>query len=185
MITLTKAFKVLWIGMALAVGLNGLSVNERVILVAENYIGVEETAGANRHPEIDKWNTRLGLPLGSSYCAAFVSFVLDSAEVKTPAIRTGVAQQFITKQSISATKVSAGTVTIPAGSLVIWKRGNTWQGHVGITVADWKGPTGYTIEANTSPSDAGSQSNGDGVYRKIRRIDPTAYLRITHFTIVE
>jgi len=184
MILLTKIVKPLWIGVALCVGMVELTTNDRAILIAEDHIGLTEDNGSNRSAHIDKWNSRLQLPMGSSYCASFVSFVLDSAGAVSPAIRTGVAQKFITRQSITASQVLNGRV-VPAGSIVIWKRGDTWMGHVGITTKDWTGISGETIEANTSPSDAGSQSNGDGVYRKQRKISPTAYFRITHFTLVQ
>lgn len=75
--------------------------------------------------------------------------------------------------------------SIPAGSLVVWKRGDTWMGHIGIVREDWRGASGRTIEANTSSGNQGSQSDGDGIYRRTRTITPTAYFRITHFTLVK
>ncbi|MGW6920857.1 peptidoglycan-binding protein [Streptomyces sp. NPDC054950] len=64
----------------------------------------------------------------------------------------------------------AGTAAAKAGDIVFF----TWDGgpvadHVGIVTADT--PAGQpvpTIEANTSAGTAGSQSNGDGVYRRVR-----------------
>lgn len=40
--------------------------------------------------------------------------------------------------------------------------------HVGLVEAVLPGGQLQTIEGNTSPSNAGSQSNGDGVYRRVR-----------------
>jgi len=181
--TFLQIIKPLWIGVALAAGMYELTVQDKLILFAEDQLGTTETK-ANRGSKIDEWNNALGLPLGSSYCASFVSFALDSANAQIPAVRSGVAQKYITNRSITSGRVSTGR-TIPAGSLVIWKRGDTWMGHVGIVVEDWKGGSGKTIEANTSPSNSGSQSNGDGVYRKNRKLSPTSYFRITHFTEVK
>ena len=96
-----------------------------------------------------------------------------------------MAQAYITKQSISAAKVLRGEVTIPDGSIVIWKRGTTPSGHVGFTTLPWRGAEGYTIEANTSPGNNGSQYNGDGIFQRHRSIAPGAAFRITHFTIVK
>ena len=124
------------------------------------------------------------IPQKSSYCAAFVAYCLDSAQVKQPSIRSGMAQAYITRQSISAGKVLRGEVTIPTGSIVIWKRGTTPSGHAGFTTLPWKGVEGYTIEANTSSGLKGSQYNGDGIYQRRRSIQPGAAFRITHFTIV-
>ena len=76
-----------------------------------------------------------------------------------------------------------GKIKIPAGSLVIWKKGNTWKGHIGI-VKSWNKGGGITIEGNTSAGITGSQSNGDGVYKRARVIQQYSYFRITHFTII-
>ncbi len=155
---------------------------DRVVEVASWYVGIEEEG--NRHPKIDWWLTKLDLPMGVNYCAAFVSHVLDTAEVDYPRVRSGVAQHFITSRSIKATRVIQGRKA-PKGAVVVWKRGDSWMGHAGIVEKEWSGVEGYTIEANTSPGYEGSQREGTGIYRKKRRIIPTAFFRITHFTPVE
>ena len=150
--------------------------------IALSYEGQTEK-GANRSPFIDSLNTYAGSPKGSPYCAAFVSYTLYKAGAK-PAIRTGLATALITKKSISAKKVLMGTATIPAGSIIIWRKGETIYGHAGFTTELWKGSSGKTIEANTSPGKAGSQRDGDGIYQRSRTIYPLEYFRITHFTPV-
>lgn len=135
---------------------------------------------ANRSTLIDLFNSHSNVPLGSSYCATSISYILDSAGVDFTR-RTAVAQGFITRRSISAEKVLIGAYQPKASDLVIWKRGNTWKGHVGM-VRWWNGSRGGTIEANTSPNETGSQANGGGIYQKQRKISPANYFRITHFT---
>ena len=78
-----------------------------------------------------------------------------------------------------------GVQTIPAGWIIVWRKGETIFGHAGFVVQEWKGATGKTWEANTSSGIRGSQSNGDGMYYRTRTIYPLEYLRITHFTPVE
>lgn len=151
--------------------------------VALEYEGVTEVA-ANTGPEIDLFLANLGLDAGLNYCAAFVSYALDQANPQQPNVRSGVAQHFITDASINAKQILRGTHTAPEGSVVVWKRGNTWQGHAGFTLEDWQGAEGWTIEANTSPGPLADQRNGDGIYRKQRTIQPASYFRITHFTPV-
>ncbi len=157
-------------------------VEERTVLVASLYVGHQEEAH-NRSELIDYWNARLGIPLGSNYCASFVSFVLDSAMVNYPTTRSGVAQHFITSESIPAGRVASGK-KIPKGYVAVWKRGDTWMGHVEIVRKPWQGPSGHTIGANTTPGSGGDLSRGHGVYTRKRHIDPTAFLRLTHFTPV-
>jgi len=158
------------------------TVPNRVVSIAESYVGVTEIAGANRHPAIDKWNRNVHVPVGSSYCASFVSFILDTAQVAYPVKRTALAQGMITKRSVTASNIHSTSSDIK-GWIVVWKRGETWMGHTGF-VRYRSGQTFYTIEANTSPDKQGSQREGDGVWKKERHIDPTAYFRITHFTPV-
>lgn len=158
------------------------SIENRVIAVANSYVGITETEGDNRHPEIDKWNENIGVPVGSSYCASFVSYILDSVDVNYPVKRTALAQDFITNKSIRASNIHTVEQS-PKGWILVWKRGETWMGHTGF-VRRKSGTTFYTIEANTSPGQEGSQREGDGVWSRQRHVDPTAYFRITHFTPV-
>lgn len=158
------------------------SQEHRLLKIALGFEGVTEV-GDNRGYWIDKWNRNAKAPLGSSYCASFVTYVLDSVQAYEPTVRSALAQNFITKKSIPASKVVVG-YTIPEGSIVVWKRGNTIYGHVGFTTKHWKGATGNTIEANTSSGLRGSQYNGDGVYQRVRTISPDDFFRITHFTLV-
>ena len=158
------------------------TAQNRVVSIAESYVGTTETNGPNLHPAIDKWNKGVGVAVGSPYCASFVSFVLDSAQVKYPVKRTALAQGWITNKSVTASNIHSTSSDIK-GWIVVWKRGETWMGHTGFVQYE-AGQTFYTIEANTSPDKQGSQREGDGVWKKERYIDPTAYFRITHFTPV-
>lgn len=142
--------------------------------------GIEEISN-NRHPIIDKMNRRIGVPIGSNYCATSISFALDSAQTKM-ARRTAVAQGFITKNSHKSSDVLLGIHRPTAGDLVVWKLGSTWKGHVGMIVWWWEAK-GFTIEGNTS-QEGSSNGRGTGFYLKNRLIDPTNYFRITHFTPV-
>lgn len=146
-----------------------------VVDSADKYLHVREIA-ENRSPDIDKWNRYVGNPLGSSYCAAFVSNM-----VKQPHLKTGLATKLIKRNSVKSDDVLKGAIIEP-GWIVIWRKGNSVFGHAGIVVS-WNKKSGTTIEANTSAG-KGSQSNGDGVYVRSRRIDPFSYFRITHFTPV-
>ncbi len=152
----------------------------RVVEIASLYVNHHEDH-KNRSELIDYWNVRMGVPLGSNYCATFVSFVLDSAKVIYPTLRSARAQDYITQKSIPSSRVAGGK-TIPAGYLAVWKRGNSWMGHVEIVREDWSGNSGKTIGANTSPTDSGDQRQGNGVYKKNRHIDHTAFFRLSHFT---
>ena len=151
--------------------------------IAISYIGTTEATGHNDGPEIEHIIKKMGGAKGASYCAYFVAFCIDSAKVKTPTVRSGMARGYIRKNSIPANDVLIGKTQIPAGTIVIFRKGETPYGHVGFTYR-WYKQYGTTVEGNTSLGIKGSQSNGDGIYARKRKIEPLNYFRITNFTLV-
>jgi len=160
--------------------LQSLSLLADVVSTAEKYVGVRES-GHNRGYWVEKFQAFVGIPKGSPWCAAFVSWVLEEARVKYPSIRSGLAMAFVTKRSIKAKHVAKGYKQAGRNFLVIWKRGDTWKGHIGIVV-NWHKINGETIEGNTGD---GNLRDGDGVYRKKRSIIDSQSFRIEYFTPTE
>lgn len=156
----------------------------RHMVIAESYVGTVEKTGKNDGPVIEHIIKKGGGRKGNPYCAFFVTYCIDSAQVKYPTVRTGLASNFIVKRSKKAQDVLTGKYEVKYGDIIVWRKGNTIYGHTGFA-RWWNKKTGHTIEANTSPGDKGSQSNGDGIYHRIRKIEPLNYFRITHFTPVE
>lgn len=157
------------------------------VAIARRYVGqVRETGGNNRGPEINRWLRAVGASPGDPWCAAFVAGMLRAAEAQTgativPTIRSALARNYISRGSvIEATEVRRGTRTAPIGASPVWQRGATRKGHIGINDAPWRGPTGTTIEGNTSSGTRGSQHDGDNVYRRRRTID-YSYFRLRWF----
>lgn len=155
-------------------------VQDHVVTVARQYVGIRETNGNNRSPIIDKWNRSVGAPLGSPYCASAVSAWLNEAGATLPNIRSASSRLFIRSAGAYDVKyVRHGLRKIQRGDVIVWKRAG--GGHIGIASDDWKGLHGRVVEANTSaPHVAGSQWNGDGVWEKQRMITSTSAFRITH-----
>lgn len=155
---------------------------KRTLQISKGFVGVQEEK-RNSGYWVDRFLKSVGLKPGAEWCGAFVGFCLDSAKVTSLKVRSGLARRYVQKNSIKATKVLEGNMFIPEGSLLIWRRGTTIFGHVGI-VEKWKGKSGTTIEGNTSSSNKTSlQYAGQGVYRKKRTINPYNYFRITDFTV--
>ena len=166
-----------------------LSTTPAHIDTALAYVGTREHGGSNRGVRVERFLRSVGLGPGQPWCAAFVSYVLSAAGVHAPldgqgrVIRSGLAARFITARSIRASEALRGVKTVPDGSVVIWRRGNGPFGHAGFAVR-WRGARGETVEGNTSSGTSGSQSNGDGVWRRTRTIQPGSYFRIVSFTPV-
>lgn len=160
------------------------SDGERVRNIAKGFVGTREI-GNNGGPWVTRFLKSVGLRPGNPWCAAFVSFCLDSAKIKTLKTRSGLARHFISKnKTIRATKVIQSNMELPPGTVVVWRRGTTTFGHVGF-VDTWKGKSGTTIEGNTSSGRSGSQWNGGGVWNRTRTINPYNHFRITDFAILK
>ncbi len=152
----------------------------RLVDTAQHYVGIKEE-GQNRGYWIEKFQRLVGIPKGSPWCAAFVSWVLEQNKCKNPTTRSGVALKFVNKQSVKAKEVAKGYKKVGRNWLVIWKRGNSYKGHIGIVV-NWGKISGETIEGNTGNGDI---REGDGIYRKKRDIISTQSFKIEYFTPTE
>lgn len=140
-----------------------------VIAEAMTWVNKKYKEGANNDSLFGRWYGANH----QAWCAMFVSYVffqagginLVSAQTKKgfaycPA---GVAWFQKLKQWHSARDAQPGDVVF-----FDWNH-NGGAEHVGIVVKnDPKKQVVYTIEGNTSSGAAGSQSNGDGVYRRTR-----------------
>lgn len=156
--------------------------------LAKTFIGRQELYGNNRGAWVDTWNRFTSAPLGSPYCASFVSWVLYHSAVAEPKISSPLARHFYTKApkhlKYTAGQVLRGEKKVKAGTIIIWQRGETIYGHVGFALEDWHYDRGKTIEANTSKGTKGSQYDGDGVYIRTRKIEVYNFFRIIGFTEV-
>lgn len=141
---------------------------------AKNYLYVREQK-PNRSYEIDLWNRYVKNQLASPYCAAFVSYVTDGKPVKSGLARDHAKGRFRTIGEVLKRKY-----VVKPGDKVIWARGTTTKGHIGLVDA-WKYDRGYTVEANTSSGSKGSQFDGSGVYIRFRIIQPYNFFRIIGF----
>lgn len=159
-------------------------VRIRALERAQRYIGVKETPpGSNRGVLIDQWNHTAGVPVGSPYCASFWHSMYDAEGVHVgggaycPTIYDwGVAKGFEVRRPFRGDAV-----------LFDWDQ-NGELDHIGmverVLALRWSAGrfVGFvrTVEANTSAGLAGSQSNGDGVYRRWRWVNTsTRFLRVT------
>ena len=147
--------------------------------IALNEVGINKKQ--NEKYIVKTYLVPLGIKSYTNYCAAFVTYCLDKSDEVLEHTRTAVAQRFIDKTSISANDVLNGRVTVPSGSIVIWKYIGSWKGHVGF-VLNWNGSKGKTVEGNTSSNNT---REGGNVEIKNRTINRHSSFRITHFTLVD
>jgi hypothetical protein len=135
---------------------------DAIIAKAQQYTYVRESKGANRSKEIDAWNKLTGAPMGSPYCASYISFVHKEVGVKAPI--SAWSPDLVSKNNVRFENVTTGDV----GGIYFPSKGRV--AHV-FLVEKISGNNVYTVEANTSPSAASGSAtdrDGDGVHRKIR-----------------
>ncbi len=164
--------------------------NARGLMVeaAKACVGQREATGKNDGFFVElAQQTVDGRAHGESWCMAFVQTMIAYAELKTgiqsPLFATEHCQTLWAKTA-DVQKVK----NIPlAGAIVIWKHGNTSNGHTGI-VLDCDGTTFSTVEGNTSgylvtPREQSKdvQRNGNGVFYNIRSKVGTGDMRVLGF----
>lgn len=158
--------------------LNIVGAADRVIEIAETYVGVKET-GSNRGDKIDEIEKMFGL-LGQPYCAMFVLYCIAKAYPRADIIKTASSQTLYAWADKKKFTYSDPKLLSP-GDIVIWRKFKLWQGHVGLVTSALKtvnlsvsgqvevvSPQFTTIEGNTANSDFGNQREGDGIYKRIR-----------------
>lgn len=101
------------------------------------------------------------------WCAMFASWVFDQAGVSVPGMPSASCGAIL-RPCQSAGLVVPSRSAQP-GDIVIfdWGAKDNSHDHIGIVEVN-KGGYIQTIEGNTSPSNAGSQGNGGGVWRRTR-----------------
>jgi hypothetical protein len=160
-----------------------------LIDTARRYVGIKEKTGKNDGYFIEIFQKSVGIAPHAPYCAAFVSYDLTAAHTTYPKVRSGLARSFKLTNSIKAIDVYYGAAHVPKGSLMGFENIGTYSGHIEITVKDSKGSIIETIGANTSNGLQGSQSDGNGIYRRTRRLVPygpsSKGLIPTWFTLVK
>ncbi len=138
-------------------------------------VGVIEK-GKNKGERIRMYLASVGLAEGHPYCMAGIYWAFDSASKKlnvaNPLVKTGsTVVQFKTLEKIG---IRGGK--IDRHSLIFWRLGKQWKGHVGRILFIYSAGWIYTIEFNTGGRD---EREGDGVWLKYRNLyHPLARMQV-------
>ncbi len=161
------------------------NIGARIVHEARQMIGIVEH-GYNRGDSVEAIQKNNGGKPGLSWCGWTVAEILKRAGASEPKYRGGMAQGYINQKSIRASRVVKGYYKVLPGWVAVWAKykgkRNTGSGHVAIVVRQMANDKVQTIEGNTSNGVAGSQSDGDGIYERIRMILLYGNFRIIYFT---
>jgi hypothetical protein len=130
---------------------------------------VEIPAFSNRGPKVTKWQESFGSWLvGQAWCGVFVGVALRFGGVTVNSRVAGVA--LICEDAEKGVNGWESFTRDPSKAMkgdavVLFGRGT----HVGLVVINnVRDQALHTIEGNTSAGDSGSQSNGGGVFARVR-----------------
>ncbi|MEJ7787497.1 MAG: hypothetical protein WKF96_22055 [Solirubrobacteraceae bacterium] len=138
----------------------------------------ERPAGSNRGPSIDVWQRAFGF-LGVAWCGLFAGCALRAAGVK--GITSRIASVALIEDDARAGRApfsawtSSGSGVLRGDLVVIGGSGT----HVELVVERHGDGACTTLGGNTSSGPGGSQSNGGGVFRRVRSPrEITGYARV-------
>lgn len=137
----------------------------RLLECARSEIGTTESpAGSNRQ----EFAAEVGHLNGYAWCQTFVNAMAKRAGVGIP---DAVMKTAYTPHAVTAWKQAGQWRTAPrVGDFAYFQFDKDPQvDHVGIVEAIHPDGTVTCLEGNTSPTSSGSQSNGGGVYRRVRQ----------------
>lgn len=150
-----------------------MTIQDKIRLIAESYVGQQEITSNKgfKTPAFQKKMQDCGWKVGHAWCSYFAELVWKEAFGKSHPLYATLDRLF----SPSATGTFANfkghptnfsTGNVPkVGSLVVWRYGNGWQGHIGIVTEVIDSKTFRAIEGNTNN---GGSREGYMVAKKTR-----------------
>ncbi len=166
-----------------------MKILEKLIQIAANQVGVHEDGGNNKGSKIVEYQLATWLkPEAWSWCSAFMCWclkqwlndpeVLKEMKVIPEMWRCKDASAFgwIKWAKLHGLHVTDEKEPAKAGDLVVFD-----FSHIGIVSADQLPGKDYieTIEGNTNGKGERDSTTGDGVFRKLRKVNLVrAYIRI-------
>ncbi len=149
------------------------SLLEASLDTAKAQVGTYEKTGRN-DGDVVKYLKSVGLRAGLPYCAAgqYYCFsqaakALGMAKLSIPIARTGVANKIYNDARKRGSKVR---YTPKVHDMIVWKKRNSFAGHIERVISVMKAGWVRTIGFNTSPGRNSSQSDGQGVFVRKRNI---------------
>jgi hypothetical protein len=143
-----------------------MTPHERLIEIVTHEVGVKESGGDNHGPRVEEYQKAVdNIAHGESWCMAFVQWAIKQVEAEF-GIKSVLFKSEHCLTVWNKTPASARLATPIPGAVIIWRHGDTTNGHTGIVTSVTANNVG-TVEGNTSDG-KGVNRNGDGVYARIR-----------------
>lgn len=171
------------------------ALQDEILKVIPSYVGIRETLGENKGPEVNKILKNVGLPPGSPWCMSLVYTINDDAasklNIQNKLPKTGSSAAYwryankhkLTFKVTPAKQVMLGASISPA-STGIFKTGpyrgdGTFSGHANINIRQINKKSYYALDGNTTDKRSKGQEweGGCSAYK-------TRYLGISNFLLL-
>lgn len=146
-----------------------LTIKQQLSLKLDSQLYVREIA-PNRSPEIDTYNRNVKAPLGSKWCASFVSYNLTYFGIPNP--NSAWSPSFSAAKDVIWKPKMKTALTPDTGDVVSYYNAKLKRVyHVGVFGYFDKNGVPIVYEGNTSGGFGGVDNDGDGVYKKKRDLN--------------
>lgn len=154
---------------------------DSVLFVASQEVGVHEVGGNNCGPRVEEYLRAVGLGAGNPWCAAFVCWCLQKAKVKGGPCTgdTWTIEAWAQNHNCLYNENPAHPEAPLRGDIFLLLDSNNRPMHTGLVTEVHTNGTVSTIEGNTGLQ---SDTDGDGVARKSRRIQDCSFVRWANVT---
>ena len=170
------------------------ALQDEILHVVPSYMGIHETWGPNKGPEVNKILTRAGSEPGQPWCMSMVYCINDDAArnigIKNPLPRTASSASYwiyankhkLTFKVTPAKQVLLGQKIKPASTGIFkhgtYRRDGTFSGHADVALVQvgekqYRGADGNTSETNKSLKE---QYEGGMSAYKIRTLNVPSFL---------
>jgi len=149
----------------------------------DGYIGISESDGPNRSPQIDSFNKFMKVPLGSAYCLSGLWYALDNIAQIYGAININLPKTGHCLTFARDTKPIYKSKNPEPGDFGIYQMGGTASGHA-VYVQKILNDQIKTVEFNTVGSDKKMIREGDGCFYRERPIVGIGNMKLVTFVRV-
>jgi hypothetical protein len=145
------------------------TIKQKLSLKLDSQLYIREIT-SNRSPEIDKFNKSVGAPVGSKWCASFVSYNLTYFKIPNP--NSAWSPSFSKPEDIIWKPKLKTNIKPDTADVVSYYNTNLKRVyHIGLFGYFDKNNIPITYEGNTSGGFGGIDNDGDGVYKKKRDLE--------------
>lgn len=154
------------------------ALQDEILRITPNYVGIHETWGPNKGPEVNQILKRAGSEPGQPWCMSLVYTINDDAAqnigIKNPLPRTAsssvywiyAAKHKLTYKVTPASQVLLGAKVNPAATGIFkhgaYRRDGTFAGHADVVIRQIDRKRYYGLDGNTTESDKDLKSQFEG-----------------------